>query len=349
MIDFACTSLKVTSQGLFILDQTQLPQKEIWLESTSPESMIQIIRELKVRGAPLIGVAAALQLGLLAEKGADATVIEKAMWALREARPTAVNLMNAMDRVLRALKKGGPRSVTIEAENICREDVVLANGMAKQGAALLNNGERILTHCNTGGLATVGIGTALGVVIEGARQGKKPHVYVDETRPLLQGGRLTTWELEQHKIPYTLICDNMAAYLMQLGKIDRVLVGADRIAANGDFANKVGTYSVAVNAKFHGVPFFVVAPRTTVDPNCPHSGGIPIEERPAHEVRGARGAFGNVEWAASNAEVWNPAFDVTPEALVTAWILDDGVFTREDVKNGAWFESTPAKPDSAGN
>lgn len=335
MMDFSCTSLKITGQGLFILDQTQLPQKEVWLDSPTPESMIHIIRELKVRGAPLIGVAAALQLGLLAEQGADAAQIEKALWALREARPTAVNLMNALDRVLKALKVGGPRAVTAEAENICREDVALADGMAKNGAALLGKGERILTHCNTGGLATVGIGTALGVVIEGARQGKAPFVYVDETRPLLQGGRLTTWELEQNKIPYTLICDNMAAYLMQLGKIDRVLVGSDRIATNGDFANKVGTYSVAVNAKFHGVPFYVVAPRTTVDTKCANGSGIPVEERSAHEVRGARGAFGNVEWAASTAQVWNPAFDVTPEALVTAWILDDGVFTREDVKNGA--------------
>jgi len=335
MIDFSCTSLRVSRGRLTVLDQTQLPQKEVWLDSPDPEAMIHIIRELKVRGAPLIGVAAAIQLGLLAESGADAAKIEAALWALREARPTAVNLMNAMDRVLTALKEGGPKAVSSAAEAICREDVALADGMAKNGAALLNANEKILTHCNTGGLATVGVGTALGVVIEAARQGKKPQVYVDETRPLLQGGRLTTWELACNKIPYTLICDNMAAYLMQMGKVDRVLVGSDRIALNGDFANKIGTYGLAVNCKFHNVPFYVVAPRTTVDEKCANGAGIPVEERSAFEVRGVRGAFGTVEWAPSAADVWNPAFDVTPEALVTAWILDDGVYSREDIKNGA--------------
>jgi methylthioribose-1-phosphate isomerase len=335
MTEFSCTSLRVDRDGLWVLDQTQLPQKEVWLASKTPESMIQIIRDLKVRGAPLIGVAAALQLGLMAEQGKASAEIEKALWALREARPTAVNLMNAMDRVLDALKAEGPRGVARVAQDICREDVALSDAMAKHGADLIANGERILTHCNTGGLATVGIGTALGVVIEAARQGKKPHVYVDETRPLLQGGRLTTWELAKNRIPYTLICDNMAAFLMQKGHVDRVMVGADRIAVNGDFANKVGTYGLAVLCRFHGVPFYVVAPQTTVDLKCQNGAEIPVEERAAFEVCGARGAFGNIEWAAAESEVWNPAFDVTPESLVTAWILDRGVFTREDVKNGA--------------
>jgi methylthioribose-1-phosphate isomerase len=335
MKPFVSTGLKVDAQGLWILDQTQLPQKEVWLASPSTDSMIKIIRELKVRGAPLIGVAAAMQLGVMAENGMGATELEKSLWALREARPTAVNLMNAMDRMLKVLKRDGPSALLEEAENICVEDVRLAEGMAENGAKLIRAGENILTHCNTGGLATVGVGTALGVVIRAAEQGKNPHVYVDETRPLLQGGRLTTWELAKNKIPYTLICDNMAAVLMSKGKVDRVMVGADRIAINGDFANKVGTYGVAVLCKFHSVPFYVVAPQTTVDLQCKHGADIPVEERAAYEVRGVRGAFGNVEWSHPEAAVWNPAFDVTPESLVTAWVLDHGVFSREDVKNGA--------------
>ena len=332
---FSSTGLKVDAQGIWILDQTQLPQKEVWLESPTIEAMIHIIRELKVRGAPLIGVAAALQLGRLVEQGCTEPQFEKALWALREARPTAVNLMNAMDRMLEAAKARGYKSTVDEAEKICLEDVQLAEGMANNGAALLNDGETVLTHCNTGGLATVGVGTALGVVIRAASQGKKLHVYVDETRPLLQGGRLTTWELQKNKIPYTLICDNMAAFLMQKGKVDRVLVGSDRIARNGDFANKIGTYGLAVSCKFHNVPFYVVAPQSTVDPSCAYGADIPVEERSAHEVRGVRGGFGSVEWSPADAQVWNPAFDVTPESLVTAWVLDRGVFTREDVRNGA--------------
>jgi methylthioribose-1-phosphate isomerase len=332
---FSSTGLRVDQKGLWILDQTQLPQKEVWLESQDPAAMIQIIRDLKVRGAPLIGVAAALQLARLVEQGTTEADFERALWALREARPTAVNLMNAMDRMLSALKEGGLKGAAIEAENICTEDVALAENMATNGAGLIHDGDSVLTHCNTGGLATVGVGTALGAVIKAHQQGKRVHVYVDETRPLLQGGRLTTWELAQNKIPYTLICDNMAAFLMQKGKVDKVMVGSDRIAVNGDFANKVGTYSLAVNCKFHGVPFFVVAPQTTVDLNCPHGGDIPVEERSAHEVRGVRGGFGAVEWSAANAQVWNPAFDVTPETLVTAWVMDRGIFTREDVLKGA--------------
>ncbi len=335
MTPFSCTSLRVDASGISILDQTQLPQKEVWLNSQTPSAMIQIIRELKVRGAPLIGVAASLQLAWIAEKGAAVSDLEKAMVDLREARPTAVNLMNAMDRMRVALLDGGVSAFTAEAERICREDVELCEKMAANGAALVKSGENILTHCNTGGLATVGVGTALGVVIRAHEQGKKPHVFVDETRPLLQGGRLTTWELSKNKISYTLICDNMAAYLMQNGKVDRVMVGADRIAANGDFANKVGTYNLAVLCKFHGVPFYVVAPQTTVDLQCKHGADIPVEERAAHEVRGVRGAFGQVEWSVADAAVWNPAFDVTPESLVSLWILDRGAFTREDIKNGA--------------
>ncbi|MGZ3723798.1 MAG: S-methyl-5-thioribose-1-phosphate isomerase [Bdellovibrionales bacterium] len=335
MKSFSSTALKVDSQGLRVLDQTLLPLHEVWLESKDPAAMIQIIKELKVRGAPLIGVAAALQLAKYIEDGADDQSFETALFALREARPTAVNLMNALDRMLHVWKDQGLQAAALEAEKICSEDVRLCQNMAAHGAELIHDGDTILTHCNTGGLATVGIGTALGAVIQASLQGKKIHVYVDETRPLLQGARLTAWELSQNKIPYTLICDNMAASLMLKGKVDKVLVGSDRIAVNGDFANKIGTYNLAVLCKFHSVPFYVVAPQTTVDENCKHGAEIPVEERADHEVRGARGSFGHVDWSAKDAKVWNPAFDVTPESLVSAWVLDRGVFTREDVKNGA--------------
>lgn len=335
MTPFTATGLKMDGKKLWVLDQTQLPQREIWLESPSPESMLQFIRDMKLRGAPLIGVAAALQLGKYVEQGADAESFERALWALREARPTAVNLMNCLDRLFRRFKDAGLPAVVEESEKICFEEYKSSELMAKNGAALVEDRDRILTHCNTGGLATVGIGTALGVAIQAHRDGKNIHIYVDETRPLLQGGRLTTWECKKNELPYTLICDNMAAFLMQKGKVDRVFVGADRIARNGDFANKVGTYGLAVLCKFHSVPFFVVAPQTTVDVNCAHAGDIPVEERAAHEVRGAQGAFGSFEWSMRNAEVWNPAFDLTPESLVTAWVLDRGVFTREEVRQGA--------------
>lgn len=327
MTPFTSTAIKMDFKDLWILDQTQLPKLEVWLESPTVAAMIDHIRALRVRGAPLIGVAASLQLGRLAEQGASPEDVEKALWALREARPTAVNLMNCMDRMLRTLKERGVKALPEEAEAICLEDVRLCERMAKNGAALIEDGDQILTHCNTGGLATVGLGTALGVAIQAARDGKKIHVYVDETRPLLQGGRLNTWECAKNGLPYTLICDNMAAFLMQKGKVDRVLVGADRIARNGDFANKIGTYSLAVNCKFHGIPFYVVAPRTTVDVNTAHGGDIPVEERSAEEVWKVSGAH--------KASVWNPAFDVTPCDLVTAWILDTGVYDRADVRTGA--------------
>jgi methylthioribose-1-phosphate isomerase len=198
--------------------------------------------------------------------------------------------------------------------------------MGERGAELIEDGDGILTHCNTGGLATAGIGTALGVLRKAFESGKKIHVFVDETRPLLQGARLTAWELAKLGIPHTLLCDNAAASLMKAGKVNKVFVGADRIARNGDFANKIGTYGVAVLAKHHGIPFYAVAPLTTVDANCPGASAIPIEQRPPEEVRGARGSFGEVIWSPSASGAYNPAFDVTPASLVTAIVLDTGVF-----------------------
>ena len=209
-----------------------------------------------------------------------------------------------------------------EAENIFEEDQQLCKKMGENGAKFIEDGNSILTHCNTGGLATAGIGTALGVIRTASEQGKKIHVYVDETRPLLQGARLTTWELEKLNIPYTLICDNMAAQLMAKKKIQKIFVGADRIAANGDFANKIGTYSLAVLAKFHQIPFFTVAPYSTIDLHCPNGSEIPIEERKSGEVLGY---LDEVQWAPKRAFVHNPAFDVTPVHLVTAIITDEGI------------------------
>ncbi|MGE0528204.1 MAG: S-methyl-5-thioribose-1-phosphate isomerase [Bdellovibrionales bacterium] len=337
MTPFISTGLKLDSQGLWVLDQTQLPQREMWLASPDVPTMIGIIRELKTRGAPLIGVAAALQLGLMVEQGTNEKEFERALWALREARPTAVNLMNSMDRLLRVAREKGLAHVPAEAERICFEDVKLSEGMARNGAKLIQDGDRILTHCNTGGLATVGLGTALGVIIQAVRDGKSVHAYVDETRPLLQGARLTTWECTKNQIPFTLICDNMAGFLMQKGRVSKVMTGADRIARNGDFANKVGTYSLAVLCRHHGIPFYVVAPQTTVDLSCASGNDIPIEERSAHEVRGVAGAFGRVEWSVGDSPVWNPAFDVTPAELVTGWILDHGVYSRDDINKGVLF------------
>jgi methylthioribose-1-phosphate isomerase len=205
--------------------------------------------------------------------------------------------------------------------------------MGKVGAKLIGDQESIITHCNTGGLATVGIGTALGVIRSAHAQGKKIHVYVDETRPLLQGGRLTTWELEKFEIPYTLICDNMAAALMKQGKVQRALVGADRIALNGDFANKIGTYSLSIAARHHQVPFHPVAPLTTVDFGCPDGMAIPIEERNSEEVVGITQPQ-KIRWAPAAAKVWNPAFDVTPATMLTSLILDKGILSGAQLQAG---------------
>lgn len=324
MNPFESLGLKHDGRTLWVLDQTQLPDAEVWLDGSAPEAMIALIQRLAVRGAPLIGVAAAASLATFAQRGASASEYAAACAALRAARPTAVNLMWAMDRM-----KGAADPVR-EARAIFEEDVRLCEGMAEHGAALIQDGEGILTHCNTGGLATAGIGTALGVIRRAHEQGKRLHVYADETRPLLQGGRLTAWELKKLGIPSTLITDSMAALLMRDGKVQRVLVGSDRVAANGDFANKVGTYGVAVQAKHHGVPFHPVAPFSTVDLACPNGTAIPIELRDGAEVRG----YGPWRWAPEGMPAWNPSFDVTPVDLVTSLVLDRGVYTREDLRRG---------------
>ncbi len=325
MNPFDSLGLRHDGRTLWVLDQTQLPDAEVWLDGSEPEAMIALIKRLAVRGAPLIGVAAAASLATFAQRGASATEYATACAALRAARPTAVNLMWAMDRMKAASDPGA------EAQAIFEEDVRLCEGMATHGAALIQDGEGILTHCNTGGLATAGIGTALGVIRRAHEQGKRVHVYADETRPLLQGGRLTTWELRKLGIPSTLITDSMAALLMRDDKVQRVLVGSDRVAANGDFANKVGTYGVAVQARYHGVPFHPVAPFSTVDLTCPNGAAIPIELRDPAEVRG----YGAWHWAPEAMPAWNPSFDVTPVDLVTSLVLDRGIYSAAELKAGA--------------
>lgn len=334
MQNLSATSIRFTDGTLYILDQHQLPDQEQWLPCTSVDAMVSMIQKLQVRGAPLIGIAASVLLGYLAEQQHDEATLRQAAATLRAARPTAVNLMNNMDSMLAALAQGGIDALPKEAERLFHEDIALCNAIAQAGATVVKPGSNILTHCNTGSLATAGVGTAIGVIHAAHAQGKNIHVWVDETRPLLQGGRLTAWEMKKLGVPHTLICDNMAALLMRDGKVDCILVGADRIAANGDFANKVGTYSLAVNAHYHQVPFYVVAPYTTVDPDCPNGAAIPIEERAASEVQGVSGSFGAVRWSPADAPVFNPAFDVTPAHLVTGWILDTGVLTPDDICAG---------------
>jgi len=335
MQNLKTTSLEVKQNQLWILCQQSLPQQQKWLPAHTVEQLVHHIHTLSVRGAPLIGLSASLLLALLAESGQSQQQLANALETLRASRPTAVNLMNNLDQMKLALAQ--PDFVSAlgkEALRLVEEDKQLCNNIADAGAALVKPGSRLLTHCNTGGLATAGVGTALGVIQRAFSQGKVEHVWVDETRPLLQGGRLTAWELGELGIPYQLICDSMAASLMAKKQVDAIWVGADRIAANGDVANKIGTYSLAVLAHYHQIPFYVAAPNTTLDSHCPSGNAIPIEQRPAREVSGVAGSFGEVQWAPANAQVYNPAFDVTPAELISGWILDTGVVTPQQVKAG---------------
>ncbi len=332
MRDLDSLGLRVQGGRLRVLDQAALPDAENWIEVEDPAHMVALIRRLSVRGAPLIGVAAALALAAFAEAGADRSALRAAAAELRAARPTAVNLMWAIDRMARVLDRGGAaEDLVAEGVAIFAEDARLCEAMAEAGLPLLGAGEAVLTHCNSGGLATAGVGTALGLIRRGWEAGRIRHVYADETRPLLQGARLTAWELGKLGIPHTLLADSMAAILLRDGRVDRVLVGADRIARNGDFANKVGTYGLAVQARHHAVPFHPVAPFSTVDPGCADGAAIPIEDRDPEEVRGYAGR----RWAPAATPAFNPAFDVTPAALVTSLVLDRGVFGPAQLAAGA--------------
>lgn len=329
------TSLRVRENRLFILDQQALPQEKNWLPAESVDELVGHIHALRVRGAPLIGLSASLLLALLAGRGLQREALGEALETLRASRPTAVNLMNNLDRMRRALAETDfVAALAAEAGRLIEEDKRLCDDIARAGSALVPAGSRLLTHCNTGGLATAGVGTALGVIARAHAEGRVANVWVDETRPLLQGGRLTAWELGELGVPYQLITDSMAASLMAKGQVDAVWVGADRIAANGDVANKIGTYSLAVLAKFHDIPFYVAAPHTTLDPACPDGDAIPIEQRARAEVTGVAGSFGAVQWAPADAAVYNPAFDVTPAALISGWVLDTGVVTPDQVAAG---------------
>jgi len=322
--------IRFANGALEILDQTRLPREEVWLRLTTPDQVIEAIQSLRVRGAPAIGVAGAYALVLAA---GDAAAVRAAAGPVAAARPTAVNLRWAVDRMLRRLDSApeAPHdALKEEADRIREEDEESCRAIGRHGAALLGKRANVLTHCNAGSLATAGYGTALGVIYAAVEAGKQVAVFADETRPLLQGARLTAWELSRAGIDVTLLADSAAGSLLRSGRIDAVVVGADRIAANGDVANKIGTYPVALLANTHGVPFYVAAPRSTFDPSCPDGAAIPIEERAAAELTRGFGA----STAPEGVSVYAPAFDVTPAALVTALITEAGVIrpvTRENI------------------
>lgn len=334
MNEIKSLSLNWNEELLQVLDQTQLPGKEVWLELVTLSQFIKAIKDLSIRGAPLIGVSASLFLANLAKKKIGKEELIKAALEIREARPTAVNLMVCIDRMIKKINLSQTiEEIIQEAKNIFWEDVELCQKIARNGADLIQDGDSVVTHCNTGALATAGVGTALGVLRYAVEnQKKKIHVYVDETRPLLQGGRLTAWELEKLNIPFTLITDSMAAFLMKHKKINKAIVGCDRIALNGDFANKIGTYSLAVNCYYHQIPFYVAGPYTTIDFDCMTGDDIPIEERKCEEVLGFKQNHQEVIWAPEKAKVYNPSFDVTPASLVSAWILDYKNFYKDDIQ-----------------
>jgi methylthioribose-1-phosphate isomerase len=319
---------------LRLIDQTLLPTTLAYRDCRTVEDVFEAIRSLRVRGAPAIGVAAAFGVvlgvrtctGTPAEHGRRLTEV---VTYLKTSRPTAVNLFWALDRMARLLESwpsplpAGERTqrCLILARTIQEEDRRTCRQIGAAGAPLLRDDMGVLTHCNAGGLATAEYGTALAVLFSAAQQGRRFHVYADETRPLLQGARLTAWELQQAGVPATLICDNMAAQVMKEGRVQLVIVGADRIAANGDTANKIGTYGVAVLARHHGIPFYVAAPSSTFDLSLPTGRDIPIEQRDPREVTHG---FGK-QTAPDGVGVYNPAFDVTPAELITGLITERGV------------------------
>ena len=329
-------TLTWTDDGVRFLDQTKLPLEESYVLATTYEQVANVIVTMVVRGAPAIGVSAAYGVALGARRSraptadAFAPEFERICARLASTRPTAVNLFWAIDRMKRlfvSLRRSGAgmdeisQRLLAEAHAMYNEDIAACRAMGAFGGELLPGEGGVLTHCNAGALATCGYGTALGVIRSAVEKGKIIHVYADETRPFLQGARLTAWELMADGIPTTVICDNMAASLMRDGRITAVVVGADRIAANGDTANKIGTYNVAILAKEHGIPFYVAAPWSTIDLATPTGDSIPIEERPAIEVT----HHGGKQLTPNGVDICNPAFDVTPARLVTAIVTERGV------------------------
>ena len=337
--------------AVVLIDQCRLPEELTYRVCGDIPSLCRAIEELAVRGAPAIGVAAAwgmaLSWDLSCRDGCDLAEAGRRLARDRDAlaatRPTAVNLFWALDRQARvaeaavALDSGAEivgRLLAAEAAIIREEDVALGRAMGAAGAELLPDEAVVLTHCNAGGLATGGYGTALGVIYAAHDAGKQIRVYADETRPLLQGARLTAWELQARGVPVTVICEGAAASLLRTGKVDAVITGADRIARNGDAANKIGTYPLALAAREHGVPFYVAAPSSTLDARCPDGGAIPVEERSAAEVLG----FRDIRWSPAGVDAWNPAFDVTPADLIAAIITERGVHRPSYRESLAWIE-----------
>jgi methylthioribose-1-phosphate isomerase len=324
-------TIEWTDAGVVMIDQTRLPREEQYVTCHTYEEVAEAIRSMVIRGAPAIGVAAAMGIALgvvQADAGDLDAQFERICDTLSRTRPTAVNLFWAIDRMKRTFAESSglslPRLRTrliAEAQQIRLEDIAINKAIGRNGAALVPDGKTVLTHCNAGALATAGYGTALGVIRAAVSAGKKIDVFADETRPFLQGSRLTVWELQQDGIPATLITDNMAGHFLKSGRIGCVVVGADRIAANGDVANKIGTYSLAVLAKENDVPFFVAAPISTLDLTLASGDQIPIEQRAASEVTHVFG----VPVAPDGTAVQNPAFDITPNRYVTAIITERGV------------------------
>lgn len=330
-------TLEWAEDHLRILDQTRLPEEVIYLDCRSLEDVAAAIRDLRVRGAPAIGVAAGFGVVVGMNQGRPGSTkeyrekLDRVISILSNTRPTAVNLFWALKRMRKAVEKfrnEDPERLNQllldEAMAIHEEDKLMCEKIGEFGATLLRDGDTVLTHCNAGALATGGIGTALGIIYTATWQGKKISVFADETRPVLQGARLTVWELQQQGIEVTLICDNTAATVMKNKKIDCVIVGADRVAANGDVANKIGTYNVAILAKHHKIPFYVAAPSSSFDPAISDGTKIRIEERSASEVTDC---FGK-RTAPSETKVFSPAFDVTPASLVTVYITEKGTTRR---------------------
>ena len=326
-------AMRWADDRLQLLDQRRLPGEEVWIGCRRAAEVADAIRDMVVRGAPAIGITAAYGVVLSAMAHADAPDPAQAMAAdlqrLADARPTAVNLFWALERMQRVLaaRPADPVAALLaEARAIHEEDIAANHRMGELGAALIETGSGVLTHCNTGSLATGGFGTALGVIRQAWGEGRLARIFADETRPWLQGARLTAWELVQDGIPVDLLVEGAAAALMRSGQVQWVIVGSDRIAANGDVANKIGTYSLAVNARHHGVKFMVVAPSSTVDMQTPDGAAIPIETRDPGEVLRCAGH----PVAASGAGAWNPVFDVTPAELVDVIVTERGVAERPD-------------------
>jgi methylthioribose-1-phosphate isomerase len=335
----AVRTIEWKNDRVIMLDQRLLPHKEVYRVCRNYQEVAQAIRGMVIRGAPAIGVAAAMGVALGALKSAEKNFdreFERILLALSKTRPTAVNLFWALERMRKiytANRNQGVETVKRllrdEAQKIYREDIAANKQLGKFGANLLRDARHVMTHCNAGALATAGYGTALGVIRALKESGKQFDVWVNETRPFLQGARLTTWELKKEKIPATLVTDNMAGYLMQKGKVDAVIVGCDRVAANGDVANKIGTYGIAVLAKRHGIPFYVAGPTSSIDLNCPSGKEIPIEQRDPKEVSHI---FGRA-LAPKGTKVFNPAFDVTSHELISAIITEKGVINPPYPRN----------------